>query len=108
MQQAEHQVEQMTMEQGTAFLDSRAWEKLSPQERAEFQLLQDRLWMPFSVFQDAVATALERPVDTPELGFNRQGLIRELLQGNPTPTLQNILDKVRGDQPGQTSEPTDS
>ena len=104
MQQAEHQVEQMTMEQGTAFLESKAWEQLSPRERAEFQLLQDRLWMPFSVFQDSVATALERPVDAPELGFNRQGLISELLQGNPAPILQDILDKVAGGPPGHTSE----
>ena len=99
MQQAEHLMEQMTIEQGEAFLESQAWEHLSDRERAEFQLLQDRLWMPFSTFHHAVESALDRPVESAEFGFNRQGLIKEILQDNPPPTLQAILDKTAREEP---------
>ena len=100
IEQAEHLMEQITTEQGTAFLESQAWEHLSDRERAGFQLLQDVLWMPFSTFHNAVESALGRPVEIPEFGFNRHGLINELLQGDPPPILQDILGKIARQGPG--------
>ena len=103
MEKTEHLMEQITTEKGRTFLESQAWEHLSDQERAGFQLLQDVLWMPFSTFQDAVESALGRPVEIPEFGFNRHGLINELFQDTPPPTLQDILDKTNEDGPGHGS-----
>ena len=108
MQQAEHLMEQMTTDQGMKFLESQAWEHLSPRERAGFQLLQDRLWMPSSVFQQAVEEALDRTVETTEIGINRHGLISELLQDNPPPTLQDVLDNMathNPDRPNSRDDP---
>ena len=106
MQKAKHPMEQMTTDQGMKFLESQAWEQLSARDRAGFQLLQNRLWMPFSVFQQSVEESLNRTVETTELGINRDGLINELLQGKPPPALQDILDNIVPNNPETQDGPT--
>ena len=76
-------MEQLTTEQAIAFHDSGAWEKMTSQERAVFQMAQDKLCMPFGEFHKAVEEALGRPVWTHEFGLNRDG-IRAELEGKAT------------------------
>ncbi len=71
-------VKQLTSEEAIAFSESKQWESMTLRERAEFQLRQEMLCMPFGVFHEAVEKTLGRPVYSHELGLNVEGLIAEL------------------------------
>ena len=83
----------MTREQAVALHDSKFWEALDPVARAEFQLQEARLCMPFDVFHAAVEKALGRPVWTHEFG-DRASLLAELHKQKPPRTMQEILDLI--------------
>lgn len=82
---------QLTKEQAMLFYDQRCWEPLTLRQRAEFQMMQDKLCMPFGVFHEAVEKTLGRPVFTHEFGLNRDGLTTELFDGAPPPSLEDII-----------------
>jgi hypothetical protein len=85
--------EQLTQAQAIAFGNNRAWETMTFEERARFQLYQGRLCMPFPVFHEAITKALGRDVWTHE--FARPDLLKTELAGDaPAPTMQNILDLI--------------
>lgn len=85
------QGEKLTRAQAVALYESKFWEPMGYLERATFQLLEDRLCMPFGVFHEAIEKVLGRPVFTHEFGLSRDGLIRELLEGAPRPTMAEII-----------------
>lgn len=64
---------------------------------AEFQIEQDRLCMPFSVFHEAIEKTLGRPVYTHEF-VNSEGLRKELYGEKPAPTFEEILDLIPKDK----------
>jgi len=66
----------MTSEEAIAFADRRDWEKLTPSERAMFQLGQEFLAMPFSIFHEGMEELLGRPVWTHEFA-DRARLLSE-------------------------------
>lgn len=82
---------QMTEEQAIEFAKSGAWESLDLRQRATFQIQQQLLCMPFEKFHEAVEKTLGRPVYTHEFGFNWEGIYRELLEGGPAPTMEDII-----------------
>ena len=84
----------MTKDEAIALFDSEFWKDLSIEDRAKFQLFEDRLCMPFSVFHDSVAKTLGRPVFTHEFGLNLEGLQKELLGECPAPTLKDIIELI--------------
>jgi hypothetical protein len=67
------------------------WETKGPREVALFQLNEDLLCMPFSVFHECVEKAAHRSVFTHELAFNRDGIIKEILGEAPMPSFEDIL-----------------
>lgn len=67
---------QMTREEAIAFHGERKWEPMDIKERARFQLQQDCLCMPFSVFHQATEALLGRPVWTHEFA-DRKRLLAE-------------------------------
>ncbi len=85
---------QLTKEQAIELYENKAWEGMSLRQRAEFQMLQDKLCMPFDVFHEAVEKILGRPVFTHEFGFNRDGLTAELFEDKEPPTLQEIIEMI--------------
>ena len=87
----------MTEKQAIALYDSRFWETMTFQQRAEFQLYEDRLCMPMDVFQEALEQALGRGVWTHELAF-RDTLKAELRGERPAPTMQEIVDLIPADK----------
>ena len=91
--------EQLSEEQAIGFLDSGKWRDMSHRERAEFQLMQDRLCMPWTVFHEAIEESLERGVYTHEFGLNREGLKEELFGDKEPPTLKDILGMLPNDKP---------
>ena len=75
-------MQQLTREQAIAFYDEGAWKQMNHETRAKFQLEQDRLCMPFDVFQEAVQHTLGRPVFTHEFA-NRDFLIAQVKKATP-------------------------
>jgi hypothetical protein len=84
----------LTEDEAVALYDSGFWKQMSHEEIAKFQLITDRLCMPFEVFHEAIEKALGRPVWTHEFGLNREGLIKELFQGAPAPTMEEIINLI--------------
>ena len=91
-------MEQLSKEQALAFYESRIWEKMTFEERTKFQMVQDKLCMPFDIFHEAITKFLKRPVYTHEFGLNREGLMKEVFEGAPAPTLEEILNLIPEDK----------
>lgn len=81
----------LTKEEAIELAKSEAWKGMSLFERAFFQLHQDRLCMPFDVFQEAVEKSLGRPVFTHEFGLNADGLKKEICGERAAPTWEEIV-----------------
>ena len=84
---------QLTKEQAIKFYDSKEYENWTPRQIVDFQLFQDRLCMPFPVFQEAIEKVLKRPVFTHEFAFRDQ-LVKEYLGDKPAPTLEEIINLI--------------
>ena len=87
----------MTEEAAKRFYDSGEWKNWTHEELARFQLIEDRLCVPFEVFHEAVEKVLGRSVWTHEFGMNRDGLIAELF-GGPAPSMQEIVEMIPADK----------
>jgi hypothetical protein len=81
----------MTEAEAVALYESRFWEQMTQEEIAKFQLIEERLCVPFEVFHKAIEETLGRPVFTHEFGLNREGLIAELFHGAPAPSFDEIV-----------------
>lgn len=81
----------LTREQAICMAPSNWWADMAARDITMFQMHESRLCMPFHVFHEAVEQALNRPVYAHEFGLNRDGLLRELLGEQPTPTLDKII-----------------
>lgn len=87
----------MTEDQAKKLYDSRFWEQMGHEERAWFQLFENRLCMPFDVFHEAITKALGRSVWTHEFAFVDS--LREELRGNrPPPTMEDIINLIPEDK----------
>lgn len=82
---------QITKEQAIVIFESGLWKDWTKRQRAEFQLRQKRLAMPFDVFHEAVEFALGRSVFTHEFGLNWEGLVAELDGTAGAPSLDEIM-----------------
>lgn len=82
-------MKQLTKEQAIAFADNKCWESMNYRQRAEFQMEQDRLCMPFDVFHEAMEKTLGRPVFTHEFAF-RDEIRKELYGEKEPPTFEEI------------------
>ncbi len=87
----------LTQEEAIALSKTEFWKDMSLRERAEFQLFEDRLCMPFDVFHEAIEKTLGRPVMTHEFAFIDQ-IRREFLGQKPSPTFQEILELIPADK----------
>lgn len=86
-------MEQMTRDQAIAFAEARAWESMSKHERAELQIQQSKLCMPFDVFHEAIEDRLGRPVWTHELA-SPELLRQEMFGDRARPTLEEIMSMI--------------
>ena len=75
-------MKQMTKKEAISFFDNKAWIFLNERERAELQINQDLLCMPFDVFLSAMEKTIGRPVFTHEFGSKGcPELKKELFEG---------------------------
>jgi len=86
--------EQLTEEQAIAFGENNLWEELSLEERAKFQMSQEKLCMPFDKFHEAIEKTLGRSVFTHEFGLNPDGIKKELFEGGEPPSLKDIIEMI--------------
>lgn len=84
----------MTKDEAVALMATKFWENMSHEDRAKFQLYEDRLCMPFDVFHEAIEKALGRSVWTHEFALNRDGLKEELLGEAEGPTMADIFNLI--------------
>ena len=91
-------MKQLTKEQALEFNDSKKYEAMSDREKAEFQIMQDRLCMPFSVFHEAVTKTIGRDVYTHEFGLNREGIQAEIFDRKEAPSLEDIISLLPADK----------
>lgn len=84
-------MKQLTKDQAIQFFDTKSWEALSFEERAKFQISQERLCMPFGVFHEAVEKTINRPIFTHEFGCNVEGLKKEIFENSEPSTLDDII-----------------
>ena len=83
----------MTKDEALAKMATKWWENSTPREIVEFQLFEDRLCCPFSVFREAVEKTLGRSVWSHE--FAQLDLLRVEFRGDaPSPTAQQIVDQI--------------
>lgn len=87
-------MKQLTKEQAIAFCENKLYENMSYRQIAEFQMEQDRLCMPFDIFQEAIEKTLGRPVFTHEFALNREGLKKELFGEQQQSTFEEILNLI--------------
>lgn len=87
-------MEQLTKDQAVAFDERNAWEEMSFEQRAKFQICQELLCMPFSVFHEAVEKTVGRPVFTHEFGLNYEGIKAEIFDGADPPELIDIINMI--------------
>lgn len=85
--------ERITEEQAKILIKSRFWKRMTDREITIFQLLENRLCMPFGVFHEAVEKALKRPVWTHEF-IDPAGLLLELFRISKRPNMQEIIGKL--------------
>jgi hypothetical protein len=88
-------ITQLTREQAIACFQNEHWKEWGPLTQALFQLHQEFLCMPFSVFHEAVKKTLGRPVFTHEFstaGFER--LRAEILGLADAASLHEIITDV--------------
>jgi len=88
----------MTKENAIALAESKFWEGMTHRQIAEFQMCEEKLCMPFSVFHEAIEKTLGRPVCTHEFGLNFMGLKDELFNGKQAPTLEEIINLIPKDK----------
>lgn len=83
----------MTKAEAKQLYASKFWESMTDGEKVTFQLFEERLCMPFSVFHAAVEKCLKRSVWTHEFA-NPDHLRREFLGDRPAPTMQEIINLI--------------
>jgi hypothetical protein len=85
----------MTRDEAIALYESGFWKEMDFEQRATFQLWEEKLCMPFDVFHEAVTKALGRDVYTHEFSSsNVENLKQELLGLRPVPTMEDILNLI--------------
>lgn len=89
---------QLTEAEAIRFYSSEAWRRMSSTQIAHFQMQQDRLCVPLSVFHEALEETLGRSVWTHELGLNRDGLAAELAGRCQAPSMEEILALLPADR----------
>ena len=88
-------MKQLTKEQAIAFVENKLYEDMTDREKAEFQIEQERLCMPFDVFHKAIEKTLGRPVFTHEFASAYVDNLKKELHGEKeSPTFEEILSLI--------------
>lgn len=81
---------QLTQQEAYAFAAGGEWKNWTPEQRALFQLRQDRLCMDLSAYHDGLRVLLGRSVFSHEMA-DPEGLLAEAEGRRGAPTLEQIF-----------------
>ncbi len=87
-------IRQLTKQESLSFFKNNLWENMSAKERAQFQIIQDRLCMPMYIFIDSVAETLNRSVTPVELVINRESIINELFDNDKLFNFEELVKMI--------------
>lgn len=87
----------MTKEEAIQLYDSKFYEAMSDHDRVKFQIFEEKLCMPFSVFHRSVERVLGRPVWTHEFA-SIDRLKKEFLKEKPMPSIKEIMELIPKDK----------
>lgn len=87
-------VRQLTREEAIAFGDSGIWKEWTHEQICDFQMWQEKLCVPFAVFQESVEKTLGRPVWTHEFGMAYGEMQQERLGKRAAPTFDEVLNLI--------------
>lgn len=87
-------IRQLTEKESMSFFDNNLWENMSTKERAQFQIIQDRLCMPMGVFIDSVVKTLNRSITPFELFMNRDSIITELFDDGKLLSFEELIKMI--------------
>ena len=87
-------MKQLPKEQAIAFAESESYKDMSHRDIAEFQINQEKMCMPFSIFHEAVEKTINRPVFTHEFGLNYKGIKAEIMDGKEPPSFEEIINLI--------------
>lgn len=90
-------INRLTRDQAVALYDTGFWRYLNLEERACFQLSEERLCMPFPVFHHAVEVCLQRKVAAGEY-LRPKRLLREVARTATPPPKEKLLDLLPPNQ----------
>ena len=85
---------ELSKDQAKQMYEQGVWKTMTKEQQAKFQMLTERLCMPFDVFHEAVEETLGREVYTHEFGMNWDGLLAEMFEGAKPPTLIEIIEMI--------------
>ena len=88
-------MDQLTEEEAILMYKTEFWKTQSHRERAEFQIQQKRLCMPFYIFHQAMEDSLGRIVSTLEFGLSTQQLKDELFNGSAPLSFELVLERFK-------------
>lgn len=78
-------MKQLSREEAIAMAEEELYKHLSLRERAEYQLSQELLCMPFTVFHEAVDKTARRPVFTHEFASSMVERVKKEILGDKEP-----------------------
>tara|TARA_R110000772_G_scaffold239236_1_gene351276 strand:- start:673 stop:975 length:303 start_codon:yes stop_codon:yes gene_type:complete len=84
---------QISKEEAILIYRKKLYEHWNDEEKVQFQLFQNRLAMPFSIYHEAIGKVLKRPVFTHEF-VEADSLKKEFLGEKPAPSLESILELI--------------
>jgi len=87
---------QLTKTQAVAFIETKAYEDLTYKQIADFQILQERVCVPFSVYHGAATEATGRCIMSDELyhPLGMKGIIIDLMKKAPISTFDEIMELI--------------
>lgn len=88
----------MTYEEAMAKIETKWWEDKTYKEIVDFQLYEERLCCPLSVFQEAMEKVLDRPVYTHEFA-DFEALQNEYEGKKPYDGLLPSIKRIAGNKP---------
>lgn len=88
-------MDKLTQKQATTLCESNWWEGVSDNDVVMFQLHEERLCMPMTVFHAAMRRCLKRPIFLHEMTLqNLDALRKEFLGEKRAPTFEEIINLI--------------
>jgi hypothetical protein len=84
----------MTSEDAIALAKTEFWKDMTHRQIAEFQMMEEKACMPFSVFHEAMEKTIGRPIWIHEFVFSHKDLKVELFEGKAPPTMEEIINLI--------------